>query len=360
MSALHEKPAGQEPTVAPIKRGRSSLWWTLSICAIVLGYGLYTRWQWQKTQHPLQMRVLQLPPSGAGFGVPFLKIHIKGIPPQRDDYQIQGPQWQVQLQRLQWRTNAAAPWKDAPAQLQQQLQEQLERTSQTSLVADGLETRWEQLWLPPGEHRIEGQFSATFYDDNAQNWDGSIHVGEVVTVPTPGPTATPTPPPTIGGIADIQYHIQGTETVVGPNHSSLTYQGKMVDAKGNEVWKSVPRRGQKGFPLTLAPDTALWFRAVQKGRVPSRGFGDHSDIEAFAPLDREWSSAFVPAKSKIFNYKVRVDGSTVPPGSLQAVSVRLVDDYPTPEGNISRAKVQGRTEDEVFVRIAPLDEAVPE
>ena len=271
MSELREeKPSGQ-PLSSTVRRPRSSLRWTLGICVLALGYGAYLRWQWQKTQHPLQLRVLQMAPSDDKMGEPFLKIHINGAPVSTDDYFVQGPQWQVNLNRLQWRKDAASPWQDAPPQLRERMQEDLAHNAIHRAVADGVEARWErQYWLHPGEHRIEGQFHATFYDDNQQNWEGSVQIGQSVAVPTPGPVPTPTLGPKIQGIADIQYHIEGITTPTGPNSATVSYQGKMADAQGNALWKSVPRRGQNGFPLTLANNADIWFRAIQKGHAPSR------------------------------------------------------------------------------------------
>lgn len=72
-------------------------------------------------------------------------------------------------------------------------------------------------------------------------------------------------------------------------------RNRMVDDEHNPVWKSVPRQEQKGFPLTLERDAFVWFRAVQKGRAPSRNSSDNADREAFAPLETMWSSLSHPA-----------------------------------------------------------------
>ena len=373
MSALPKENSGQEPNVAPvtpIKPRRSSLWWTLSICAIVLGYGLYTRWQWQKTQHPLQLRVLQLPPSSDKMGAPFLKIHIGGVPVATDDYFVQGPQWQVQLSRLQIRKDANAPWQDASPRLREHMQEQLTRSSVSSKVADGIETRWErQYWLPPGEHRIEGQFSATFYDDNEQNWDGAVQISEQVAVPTPTP---PPPPPLLEGIAGFQYHIESTAIPMSTNTETRTDVDKMQDAQGNTLWKNVPARGENGFPLTLSAQRRVWFRPVQRGRALS--FKDEKPKNGvalprgFVPLETQWHSDFPVNQPSYDHLEIRTDINPSAPAALRTITATLVDPFDDTldirlqpnepstikaEGDRRTARVRDHSSAQMSVRIVP-------
>ena len=83
-------------------------------------------------------------------------------------------------------------------------------------------------------------------------------------------------------------------------------------------------------------------------------------MKAFKPLETQWSSALKPPESTLWNYMAHVDYATAPPGSLQSIRVKLIDRSLSHPGAIRTARVQDRSEDEVFVRIVPLASTAPQ
>jgi hypothetical protein len=288
-----------------LKKKRASWPWTLALGVLALGWGGWTRLEWQSRQHAISLRVLrQGTPEDKGKSIeeagaaPMLEIEIPDAPASTDERHVGGPRWEMRVRRTAWRAPGKTTWIEGTPQQAEFAQQQLKQ-GDSKRVGGSMRTVWPRsLWMrfPPGDHQVDLEAAASFEDEAAHVWSGSTRAQVQVAVPTPTP-----PPPTrfIAGIERVQYFPGLAPTLwdtTGPASLLGPYTGANIGARLDEVqkieaqWRDVPRPGEPSFPATVEAGQFISLRAVQRGHAPG-------DTSAFEPLTPQWRHSSRPSNS---------------------------------------------------------------
>ena len=280
---------------------RASWPWTVGLGVVALGWGAWTRLEWQSRQHPLSLRVLHAAQPGDKGQQPLLDIDVAGAPASSEAHYIEGPQWEVRVRRGAFRPPDKQEWiQGGPNEIEFAEKQLLGKpvSSRVQSASDGsaVRSRWPResaLSLPPGDHTLEVDVEGSFSDEEQHVWSGSTQAKLHIAIPTPTMPTTKV----IAGIAKLQYAPGLVSSKPSPNvtvgkatSGNITVNKAMV-GQAAAVWRDLPAPGQKGFPAIVPNEGFVSLRVVQSGRKPG-------DATSFAPLSPRWNAPSKAAESR--------------------------------------------------------------
>ena len=286
--------------------------WTVGLGVVALGWGAWTRLEWQSRQHPLTLRVLRQAAPGDGPRDAILDIQMPDAPPSSEERFIEGPIWSARISRMQFRSGPDKPWAEVPPQAREDLEKRFLAQARNQREGSGVRSLWvrEQWFGAQGsEHKIEAEVRAEFLDDSQHLWSGSAQTSLNIVVPTP---TMPPPTKAIAGIDRLQYAPGLVSSKPNPNAS-----GGQANAA---PWRDLPAPGQKGFPAIVEDSGFVSLRVVQRGRKPG-------DAQSFAPLTPRWNMPSRDADSwqpgLDFSHLPMPNSSAGPGGVYKRIEVKV-------------------------------------